>query len=368
MFSFGPKQFLAISLGVLFLLMGLYYARFKYQLGSPVQAEWWVKNIYQYKDYVADKVKSPKIIIIAGSNALFGINSKIIEDATGYEVVNLAAHAELTIDFLYQKIKDNMGEGDIIVMPLEGNYYIRNKVSESFVNNMLAWGWEDYLSKLNIYDLLKFIVSVPKKRIHEGIVKQNGTNPVLPKDEVVKKTNTLLSTKVQKFRGYSYKNLNKYGDFNSGEKPTESLLKLSDKGLYYMHDGKICDRFGSAYKKIMRIINKNNGRLIITWPVTIRNKVFDLSNSKYQRKVDKRREQLAEKSIIIQCNPALFNLDVKFFFDTKSHLNKYGTEIRSENLAQCLSRILENDGHPDLSYDEALKKVKKQELNMSEKM
>jgi len=366
--SINKKQFLIITSVMLIFFTILYYACFFYQLGSPVKAEWWLKNLYDYKGYIAEKTKSPKIIIIAGSNALFGINSKIIEKSTKYKVINLAAHAELSIDFLYQKIKDTMGKGDIIVMPLEGNYYIRNKVSESFVNNMLAWGWEDYLSKLGISNLLKFIVSIPKERIYEGILNQNGINPALPKNEVIKSLNKLLAAKGEMFRGYSYKSLNRYGDFNSVKSPTQSLLKLKEKGLYYMHDGKICDRFISAYKKIIRLINKNHGRLIITWPVTVRNKAFDLSAPKYQKKMDKRREQLAEESIQIRCNPALFNLDVKFFFDTGFHLNMYGTEIRSENLAYCLRRILNNDGYTDLSYDEALKKVKRQELNMLKKI
>jgi hypothetical protein len=317
---------------------------------------------------VADEIKSPKVIIIAGSNALFGVNSGIIEAAVGYPVVNLSAHAELSIGFLYEKIKAHMGEGDIVVMPLEGNYYIRNKLSASFVNNMLAWGWDDYLSRLNMWDLMKFIVSVPKERIYRGLLKQNGTNPVIPQKKVAASLNKLLETKGAKFRGYSFKSLNHYGDLVSGEKPTESLLKLYRKGLYYMHDGKICNRFTSAYGKITRLVREKHGRLILTWPVTVRNRVFDLSRHKYQRKLGKRRRQLAEKSIKIHGNPALFNFDVRFFFDTKSHLNRYGARIRSENLAYCLKRVLRNEAAAEIGYDEAIERVKKQEAAMLNKM
>ena len=368
MASTGPKRFLGISLAFLVSLAGIYYACFRYQLGSPVQAEWWIKNVYQYKDYIADKIDSPKVIIIAGSNALFGIDSGIIEKAVGYPVVNLSAHAELSIGFLYEKIKAHMGEGDIVVMPLEGNYYIRNKLSASFVNNMLAWGWDDYLDRLNAWDLMKFIVSVPKKRIYQGIVKQNGSNPVIPQQKVVARLNRLLASKGAGFRGYNFKSLNRHGDFVAGKKPTQSLLQRYRKGFYYMHDGKICDRFTTAFGKITRLVRKKRGRLILTWPVTVRNRVFDLSRPQYQHKLDRRRRQLAEKFITIHGNPALFNFDVRFFFDTKSHLNRYGTRIRSENLAYCLRRILKDDAVADMGYAEAIRRVRRQETSMLKKM
>ncbi len=154
----------------------------------------------------------------------------------------------------------------------------------------------------------------------------------------------------------------------SGKKPTESLLALYRKGFYYMHDGKICDRFSTAYAKITRLVRRKHGRLILTWPVSVRNRVFDLSRPKYQRKLDRRRRQLAEKSITIHGNPALFNFDVRFFFDTKSHLNRYGTRIRSENLAYCLKRALKGDEAGDMGYAEALRRVRRQEAHMRKTM
>ena len=49
-------------------------------------------------------------------------------------------------------------------------YLQRLKVSDWFVNNMLAWGEEDYLEELDLISFLKFLVTVPKARVYDGLL------------------------------------------------------------------------------------------------------------------------------------------------------------------------------------------------------
>ena len=364
--SIQPRKFLALASAIIVLFIGAYYACFHYQLGAYVKAAWWVKNAYQYKAHIAEQTESPKIIIISGSNAMFGIDSAMIEDITGYPVINLAGHAALDLNFFYFKLVEHIGDGDIVVMPLEDTYYEQDGFSDWFINNMLAWGKKDYLDYLDIADKFKFIVSVPKERIFEGVLKQKGTNPVIQKDEIIKGMDELLLSEGAKWRGYNHTSLNMYGDMIPEEHVTKAISKLYQKGVYYFQSADISDAFVASYRKIKKLVSRHNGQLILTWPVSMRNKYFDLSLPEHLDFVDERRRLFAEESIKIECNPALFNFDAKFFFDTEYHLNKYGTMMRSENLAQCLNQVLKGKGQQNISYDEALGIVRNQEAEFAE--
>ena len=137
----NPKQFLWAA-GILFCSLWLgYISLFVYQIGAPLHAEWWVHAMYQYKDYLADSCTQKKIIIFGGSNSLFGINSEVIAEKTGLPVVNLSTHAGLDLDFILYKIQQHIHPGDIVVLPLEFEYYWRDgTISQWFSENMMAWG------------------------------------------------------------------------------------------------------------------------------------------------------------------------------------------------------------------------------------
>jgi len=356
------KRFVLYYLLLLLSLFLLYFAAFKYQLGRHVKAEWWINNVCDYHDYVGSLVERPKIIIAGGSNALFGIDSSILKKITGYDVLNLSVHAGLDMNFLYHKIKDHIKSGDIVVLIPEFVYYSRNNISDWFTNNMMAWGEDHYLNKLSFFDLFSFLSNVREERVLEGLFQSKRIIRNVPKKEAVDQLCSLLKSKGPKWRGYSFKSLDKYGNINVKKRPTKSLRKLFDRGLPYLKKGHvISSHFLQYYSKLSALVEANQGKLILTWPVTIRNKMFDLSKLKYQKKVDNLKKRLATNGINICCNPALFNLDIKFFFNTFYHTNKFGGAIRSENLAYCLKRIIEYDSCDDISFKEAIQIVKKQE-------
>ncbi len=70
-------------------------------------------------------LKSPKIVLIAGSNFAYGINSKMIEDSLQKPVVNMAMHYDYGTDFMLQQITPELRKGDIVIMGFE--YIISSK-------------------------------------------------------------------------------------------------------------------------------------------------------------------------------------------------------------------------------------------------
>jgi len=70
---------------------------------------------------------------------------------------------------------------------------------------------------------------------------------------------------------------------------------------------------------------------------------------------------LKKKNIPIYCNPAMFNIDINFFFNTAYHPNLDGAKIRSFNLAECINNIENEEFRKGIDYDYAINRVMKQE-------
>ena len=62
---------------------------------------------------------SPKIVLIAGSNFAYGINSEIIEKSFQKPVVNMAMHYDYGTDFMLRQIQNELHVGDTVIMGFE---------------------------------------------------------------------------------------------------------------------------------------------------------------------------------------------------------------------------------------------------------
>jgi hypothetical protein len=308
-----------------------------YSCGRYTKAEWWVKDIYEYKNFLNNAIKSPRIIIAGGSNSLFGINSDVTSTITGYNVFNISSHAALDISFHYLKIKEYMNDGDIVVIPLEYEYYYnKNPYTEWFIDNMMAWGKEDYIEKLDIFNFSQFIFHVPKTKIF-NLLTSKKEPPLNNKSIVIL---SILNSLHRGWNGYSYRSINKNGEINIDTKPDIPTIKLKEKGIRYINNIEVSSHFISYFKKISELVKERHGKIILTWPVSIRNHYFDLSNKNHQNLATQLAENLKKEAIILSCDPEMFNMDIQYFFNSAYHLNKNGAQIRSERLGQCINDVL----------------------------
>lgn len=62
---------------------------------------------------------SPKVVVIGGSNATFGIDSEVLEKALCKPVVNMSLHAGLGFRFMAEEIRGTLGKGDLVIASLE---------------------------------------------------------------------------------------------------------------------------------------------------------------------------------------------------------------------------------------------------------
>lgn len=338
---------------------------FEKQIGCYLKHKSPWKVIYQIKNTLASKIQGKKIIIASGSNCLFGIDSKLLEEITGYKVANLACHAGLDLGLLYLQIKEIIKPGDIVVMPLEAPYYTREKLTDFYVDNVIEWAWQDCFSCSSIIDKINFMISVPPERILSGLFKAKCEEQDKVSADVEEVINFKKNNRYSEWHGYNYKSLNSHGDILVDEPPTKKVMKIYKQGTtYFSNVNNISDHFIYNYNKIKKMVSKSSGRLILTWPVTIRNKKLDLKRDSCREELRRFKIQLSKYSIPIFFNPALFNLDINCFFNTRSHTNWIGARIRTENLGACIVNLLKEHNRKTIGYDQAIQIVRDKEKDL----
>ncbi len=89
-----------------------------------------------YQSAIQDKFRAlvrteaPKIIVVSGSSSAFGIDQDMLEEATGYKVVNLGVHAGYGNLFCSELAKRNLNAGDIVLLGYEYNWHAKDAFTD----------------------------------------------------------------------------------------------------------------------------------------------------------------------------------------------------------------------------------------------
>lgn len=94
-----------ITLGILTLPRGRFHSSYQ--------------SMIQDKYRILKETNEPKIIMVSGSSSAFGLDQKMLEDATGYKVANLGLHMGFGYLFYTEMAKVNINAGDIVLVGYE---------------------------------------------------------------------------------------------------------------------------------------------------------------------------------------------------------------------------------------------------------
>lgn len=318
----------------------VYFAFYKSLMGSPVVAEWWLGSSINKKEMLLSDIKEKqRIIVVSGSNSLFGFDTKLIEEHTGIKAFNFGMHAGLDMDFLRFETEKVIRKGDIVIMPLEYSYYYTEKgYSEWFIENVLSWG-QDYFSGLGLFDTINMVIHTPVS----FIAKQASA----PKRGVTDDVETIRKMQLDGvYRGYSYKSLNNYGDITPPDESTALVKgykespKKNERTLSYTSGTKVSEYTLTKLKEIDSYTKRIGATLYVTWPVSMSTAYFNSSNSSSIKDIASIKKALDDTGIKVICDPFSFNLSPELFYDTHYHLNSAGQKVRSSKLAECIKQEL----------------------------
>jgi len=257
-------------------------------------------------------LEDPKIILVAGSNFAFGLDSERIQTETGYATVNLGLHAGLGYRFYTNMALDNLNPGDVIVIGLEYDLYDGSTDTESILHTLeIDWTlssdldpglWGSTLAALPEYTFNRAINTLMGKRlVYEGI--------------------------------YSRANFNAYGDV-SAPRPENIMNNSAYDEMITIGPDLVDEKFTAYFKQYLKDVEAAGASVVFSFPV--------LNELNVDPASDIEGYLSALRSIGI---PIISNLDDylmadEYFFDTHYHLNDTGVQIRTAQLISDLKATL----------------------------
>lgn len=179
------KRFLKYS--IIFILGFLAIFIIAY-LCRPKNSENYLAAI-NHKLKLLDSVKSPRIIVLGGSNVCFGIDSKVIIDSIGLPVIDFGLHAGLGLKFYIDIVTQRSNKDDIIViMPELQQFYGQFNGQPSELSPLFFLCDDHYkkdiLRTLNVSQITNIIRGTPKaiydiyrsKIVSDSIYNSKGFN------------------------------------------------------------------------------------------------------------------------------------------------------------------------------------------------
>lgn len=272
----------------------------------------WIANAYHKKEQILANSNSPKIMIIGGSNVIFGVSASQIEKTLKTPAINYGINAGLEVDYILHLSKKHLKKGDIAILPLEYEHFSKTKdLNRLRIAYILNYD-RDYFSSLSILEKLQYLSSIS---FDEFILSFFAT-----KNEL----------------NYNSQTINKNGDetANFDEHKINSFIsrKSHDKAL---NNPIFTPSFGT--KKILEFAKwceQNGVKMYLTWPSTIYFEEY--SNPNYQKYFYNLERYFASNNVDTLGTPNDFLYPLEYFYDTNYHLNANGMKIRTQKLVDLL--------------------------------
>lgn len=124
------------------LVGGVLVARFEPDPGSYIAAT-------LDKNELLRTAPSPRLVFVGGSDLAFGLDSRRLEEALPYHVVNMGLHGGLGLDFMLAEARAGLRPGDVAVLSIGYDLFARSGTSDMLFEALehrpeslalLSWG------------------------------------------------------------------------------------------------------------------------------------------------------------------------------------------------------------------------------------
>jgi hypothetical protein len=272
-----------------------------------------------------DSLKSSKIVLIAGSNFAYGINSELIEKAFNRPVVNMAIHYSLGTDFMLRQLENKLNKGDIVVMGFEYIADSKGDITEKMLAERYYPKAKNWYEFDNIYEEINQQIQFRISTFRRILTKLTSPKPLKPS---IEDTTSLF------FRG----GVNQYGDLVS---------HLNNPSLSVIPNVEINDK-----KKMTEPINDMNRftQKMKAKGVSCFYSYPSYGQSSYKTDkpiLDKMDVELHQKGeFIILGKMQDFIYPDSLLQDMVFHLNAKGREIRTQQVIELLKPFLPASAQP----------------------
>ncbi len=305
------KQFIIYNF--LFLLCSSIFIYYFYE----PKTDYWLYKAIIKKERFAKSIDKNKIVLVGGSNVLFGINSTMIQEFFKIPTVNFGLHASLQTDYILYRTKNFLKKGDIVIAPFEyPNLLYSNREFKSVKRDfILSYDRKYFINSINFVNKLKIIFSISI-------------------NEILKKIKRIFNGKFKK-EAYPSIYLNENGDY------TRKNYKWVNKNNYKAFS--ISNEFKETLalkdiKKFSKWCKLNGINFYISFPNTLNHDKYYTKD--YREYFNFLLYYFKQNDIAIIGKPSDFLFDDKYFFDTDYHLNSDGAKLRTSELIKLLESII----------------------------
>lgn len=276
-----------------------------------------------------------RILIISGSNGLLGISAATISQTTGIETINLSSHAGLGGEYILRWASSLIREGDVILLPLEYQFYSATGISDDFVNfdalGRFAISYDhQILQEISTTSKLKFALlnSISGKDWKEYISYFGGHLSKTAIQEKLRQRGT---------QGHCYTSftLNKYGDetCNIGK----DALPIDSAVLTTAISPSMSDIDPSGYiKKFVQIAAQKGAKVIPLYPVSTYTE--DYQNPAFQESAQNIKKFWEAQGLEFQDSLAEALLPPNLMYNTNYHPKDSGRSQRTKSIIELLKK------------------------------
>ncbi len=269
---------------------------------------------------------SPKIVIVAGSSAAFGLDSGLISEELGYDVVNFGLYANLGTKLMMDLSKANINEGDIMILAPELN---SQTLSLYFNSETAAQALDG-----SMY-MLKDVDSGEYERLVGALWGFAGD----------KLGYILDGTLPENAGAYRKENFNEYGD-NTFDRPYNILTGYGNAiTLDFRTD--FTDGVTTDYEEYINYVNdyvkyvrKKGGEVYFSFPPMNKDALAGVSDDVI---AEFYRNLVLSLDCKVISNIYDYILDDGYFYDSEFHLNNSGVTLRTVKLIDDIRREMSSD-------------------------
>jgi len=252
---------------------------------------------------------SPKVIIVGGSNATFGIDSEVLENALCMPVVNMSLHASLGFRFMVDEVKNSLGKGDLVIVSLEHSGYSTPEKDNDI----------HIITVDRVPSAIRFIPWYSRPRVLMGVM--------LMRMQAVYKVVTGVWKDASEDKVYRASGFNERGDI------------VSHFGLPHRDPARIehvayatpavSDDFFPIANELLESAKNSGAEVVWTWPVIANSSFRQGRNDTIAQRIGSHDIQMLGKSIDLV-------LPDTAFYDTHYHLRATGRQLRTRQLIKDL--------------------------------
>lgn len=264
------------------------------------------KNYVLSYDRLSALRDTNKIIIIAGSNGSFSINSRIIKEAFNMPVVNTSTHAGIGVRMQFETYKEFICKNDIVLFIPEYDDGDERLYGGSTLFRIVGTHMPSAYKKISARQWLHLYkyIGVHNKECYEHLGSGEFNSP------------------------YSRGALNEYGDIEFEREHKDSIKSYNLKG-------EMSVELIDYYKYIHDYVRSRGAKLIFLPPTLI-----ESCYNNNTEQIDSVCTILNKNRIPYGAHPLRYVFPDTLYFDTPYHMTPAGASKRTEEVVEDMLRIL----------------------------